>query len=84
MGKEEVDLQTHRNLYLRQSKSEYFQEGTGLKHNPNLLHFSVPEIPSWFLLASKLEVNRPKDEQEPGSYILPPGLYAKWNIRLCS
>ena len=66
MGKEEVDLQT----ISEQSKSEYFQERTSLKHNPNLLRFPFPEIPSWFLLASKFEVHRPKDVQEPGSYIL--------------
>ena len=63
MGKEEVHLQTISETV----QNEYFQEGTGLKHNPNLLRFSFPKIPSWFLKASEFEVHRPKDVQEPGS-----------------
>ena len=42
---EEVDLQT---IYETIQK-RIFPEGTGLRHNPNLLRFSFPEIPSWFL-----------------------------------
>ena len=52
-------------LYLKQSKSEYFQEWTGLKHNPNLLRFSFQKFhhgfskrPSLKLIDQKMYKNQ--------------------------
>ena len=42
MGKEEVDIQTISETV----QKRIFQDGSGLKHNPDLLRFSFLEIPS--------------------------------------
>ena len=47
-------------LHLRQSKSEYSQEGTGLKHNPNLLRFHSQKFYHGFSKPPKFEVHRLK------------------------
>ena len=63
-------------LHLRQSKSEYSQEGTGLKHNPNLLRFHFHKFYHGFSKRPSLKFIYRRCTRTRKL------LYPKWNIRI--